>query len=220
MLTDTKQKFMTKTFAYTLGVIFLSFVTAVFGAHHFPAVARMGWIGTIVLTIAWFIVIYGTQVIAPKSTILGQIGLCLVGIIAGLFMVSIFVYVPMIFILQALISSILLFLMLIFVGLLTPFDLSRLSTILYTTLFVIIIVSLVNVFIFHSSLLSLVISIVSVIIFSIFTARDAQYLNKLSNAINDSNMDGLAINGAMQLFLDFYNIFLSILNIILEMQRD
>lgn len=220
MITDTKQKFMTKTFAYTLGVIILSFVTAIFGAHHFPAVARMGWVGTIVLTIAWFVVIYGTQVIAPKSTILGQIGLCLVGIIAGLFMVSIFVYVPMVFIMQALISSILLFVMLIFVGLLTPFDLSRLSTILYTTLFVIIIVSLVNVFIFHSSIIALVVSIVSVIIFSIFTARDAQYLNQLSDSVSDYNMDGLAINGSMQLFLDFYNIFLSILNIIIELQRD
>lgn len=83
-------------------------------------------------------------------------------------------------------------------------------------LLAIIIVSLLNVFLFHSGMLRLIISIGSLLVFSVFTARDVQYLNQLSEYVTNENINGFAISGALELFVDFYNIFLDVLDIIMS----
>lgn len=215
-LAKTKQSFMTRTFAYTLGIIVLAFATAVYGAQHLPQFAHMKWVGALVLGIAWFAIVTITQKVAMKSAIFGFIGLVASGILSGLLMVSIFTYVPSIYIIQALVSSGILFFLLVMIGITTSYDLSEISHILMIALLAIIIVSLLNVFLFHSGMLSLIISIGSLLVFSVFTARDVQYLNQLSEYVNDENINGFAISGALELFVDFYNIFLDILNIIMD----
>lgn len=207
---------MTRTYAYTLGMIVLAFMTAIYGAQHLPQFAHMKWVGALVLGIAWFVVVIITQKIAMKSAIYGFIGLVASGILSGLLMVSIFTYVPSIYIIQALISSGVLFFLLVMIGITTSYDLSKISHVLMIALLAIIIVSLLNVFLFHSGMLRLIISIGSLLVFSVFTARDVQYLNQLSEYVTNENINGFAISGALELFVDFYNIFLDVLDIIMS----
>lgn len=207
---------MTRTYAYTLGMIVLAFMTAIYGAQHLPQFAHMKWVGALVLGIAWFVVVIITQKVAMKSAIFGFIGLVASGILSGLLMVSIFTYVPSIYIIQALISSGVLFLLLVMIGITTSYDLSKISHVLMIALLAIIIVSLLNVFLFHSGMLRLIISIGSLLVFSVFTARDVQYLNQLSECVTNENINGFAISGALELFVDFYNIFLDVLDIIMS----
>lgn len=207
---------MTRTYAYTLGIIVLAFMTAIYGAQHLPQFAHMKWVGALVLGIAWFVVVIITQKIAMKSAIFGFIGLVASGILSGLLMVSIFTYVPSIYIIQALVSSGVLFFLLVMIGITTSYDLSKISHVLMIALLAIIIVSLLNVFLFHSGMLRLIISIGSLLVFSVFTARDVQYLNQLSEYVTNENINGFAISGALELFVDFYNIFLDVLDIIMS----
>lgn len=207
---------MTRTYAYTLGIIVLAFMTAIYGAQHLPQFAHMKWVGALVLGIAWFVVVIITQKVAMKSAIFGFIGLVASGILSGLLMVSIFTYVPSIYIIQALVSSGVLFFLLVMIGITTSYDLSKISHILVIALLAIIIVSLLNVFLFHSGMLRLIISIGSLLVFSVFTARDVQYLNQLSEYVTNENINGFAISGALELFVDFYNIFLDVLDIIMS----
>lgn len=207
---------MTRTYAYTLGIIVLAFMTAIYGAQHLPQFAHLKWVGALVLGIAWFVVVIITQKVAMKSAIFGFIGLVASGILSGLLMVSIFTYVPSIYIIQALVSSGVLFFLLVMIGITTSYDLSKISHILMIALLAIIIVSLLNVFLFHSGMLRLIISIGSLLVFSVFTARDVQYLNQLSEYVTNENINGFAISGALELFVDFYNIFLDVLDIIMS----
>lgn len=207
---------MTRTYAYTLGIIVLAFMTAIYGAQHLPQFAHMKWVGALVLGIAWFVVVIITQKVAMKSAIFGFIGLVASGILSGLIMVSIFTYVPSIYIIQALVSSGVLFFLLVMIGITTSYDLSKISHVLMITLLAIIIVSLLNVFLFHSGMLRLIISIGSLLVFSVLTARDVQYLNQLSEYVTNENINGFAISGALELFVDFYNIFLDVLDIIMS----
>lgn len=215
-LAKTKQSFMTRTYAYTLGIIVLAFMTAIYGAQHLPQFAHMKWVSALILGIAWFVVVIITQKVAMKSAIFGFIGLVASGILSGLLMVSIFTYVPSIYIIQALVSSGVLFFLLVMIGITTSYDLSKISHILMIALLAIIIVSLLNVFLFHSGMLRLIISIGSLLVFSVFTARDVQYLNQLSEYVTNENINGFAISGALELFVDFYNIFLDVLDIIMS----
>lgn len=207
---------MTRTYAYTLGIIVLAFMTAIYGAQHLPQFAHMKWVGALVLGIAWFVVVIITQKVAMKSAIFGFIGLVASGILSGLLMVSIFTYVPSIYIIQALVSSGVLFFLLVMIGITTSYDLSKISHVLMIALLAIIIVSLLNVFLFHSGMLRLIISIGSLLVFSVLTARDVQYLNQLSEYVTNENINGFAISGALELFVDFYNIFLDVLDIIMS----
>ena len=66
----------------------------------------------------------------------------------------------------------------------------------------------------HSSTMSYIISIVGVLIFTGLTAWDTQQVKQLSASNLDPALaDKLATMGAMNLYLDFINLFLFILRI-------
>ncbi len=95
-------------------------------------------------------------------------------------------------------------------GFLTNIDLSKYSTILFMGLIGIIIASLVNIFIGNTTL-ELIISWVTVGLFVGMTAYDVQKIKRLLDyGVNQNNM---AIVGALELYLDFINIFISLLRI-------
>ena len=101
-------------------------------------------------------------------------------------------------------------------GYTTGKDLSRLGGFLFMGLIGIIIAGLVNLF-FASTLVSFVISCITVLVFVGFTAYDTQQLKQeyLSNGnvYGFSSQTRSSIYGALQLYLDFINIFVSLLEI-------
>lgn len=96
-------------------------------------------------------------------------------------------------------------------GYFTKSDLSKMGSFLIMALIGLIIASVVNIFV-ASSTLDWIISFVGVLIFVGLTAWDTQQVKRLSAMNMDPAMqDKLATMGAMNLYLDFINLFLYLL---------
>ena len=96
-------------------------------------------------------------------------------------------------------------------GYYTKMDLSKFGTFLLMALLAIIIASLLNVFIFKSASFDLGLNIIGILIFMGIMAYDVQNIKRLY-AMNPNN-ENLAILGALELYLDFINVFIRLLEI-------
>ena len=98
-------------------------------------------------------------------------------------------------------------------GYTTRSDLTGFGSFLFMGLIGIIIASLVNMFL-HSSAMNWVISVIGVIIFTGLTAYDTQKIKEMYVAGEDGTVAGRkAIFGALELYLDFLNLFLMLLRL-------
>lgn len=100
-------------------------------------------------------------------------------------------------------------------GYTTKKDLSGWGTFLYMALFGLIIASVVNIFILKSGIGSLVISAIGVLIFAGFTAYDTQKLKTTYYQLggNETAMSVATSYGALELYLDFINLFIFLLRL-------
>ena len=100
------------------------------------------------------------------------------------------------------------------IGYVTKKDMSAMGRFFLMSLIGIILISVVNFFI-GSTTLMYVISIISVFVFSGLTAYDVQRLKKMyeSAALSPDMYEKVAIMGALSLYLDLINLFLSLLRI-------
>ena len=98
-------------------------------------------------------------------------------------------------------------------GYTTKRDLAGFGSFLFMGLIGLIIASLVNLF-FQNSMFSLVLSAIGVLIFTGLTAWDTQQIKEIYYEADDVAVMGRkAIMGALRLYLDFINLFLSLLRI-------
>lgn len=100
-------------------------------------------------------------------------------------------------------------------GYITKIDLGRVGTFCFMALIGLIIAQLVNIFIVKSDLGFTILSGIAVLIFSGLTAYDTQKI-KETNVLGDEGSDEdqkQAINGALELYLDFINLFLNLLRL-------
>ena len=105
-------------------------------------------------------------------------------------------------------------------GYFTKSDLSKMGTYLMMALFGLIIASVVNIF-WANSTMEWIISIVGVLIFTGLTAWDTQQIKRLAAGnFEPALADKLATMGAMNLYLDFINLFLFLLRIFGGGSRD
>lgn len=100
------------------------------------------------------------------------------------------------------------------VGYTTKTDLTSMGKILFMALVGIIIASVVNMFV-HSSGFDLIISYVGVLVFVGLTAYDTQKIKQMCQMAPDAGESAqkLALLGALELYLDFINLFLYLLRI-------
>lgn len=99
------------------------------------------------------------------------------------------------------------------IGATTKKDLSNLGMICIVGLFGIIIASIVNMFL-KSSGMDYVISIIGVVIFTGLTAYDVQKIKKMAATNVGYHPMVLGLYGAMELYLDFINLFLYLLRLL------
>ena len=104
-------------------------------------------------------------------------------------------------------------------GYMTDRDLSRIGSMLMMALFGLIIAMLVNIFL-GSSTLDWIISIAGVLIFVGLTAWDTQQMKLIAQATDHDTANRLAVLGALNLYLDFINLFLFLLRIFGGSSRD
>jgi hypothetical protein len=97
-------------------------------------------------------------------------------------------------------------------GYTTKRDLSPMGSFLIMGVFGIIIASLVNLIFIHSSALQFGVAILTVLIFAGLTAWDTQAIKEMYYASDDHEVaTKKSVNGALMLYLDFINIFQSLL---------
>ena len=98
-------------------------------------------------------------------------------------------------------------------GYTTQRDLSAMGSFLMMGLFGIIIASVVNIFL-ASSGLDWIISVIGVLVFAGLTAYDTQKIKEMYDINDDGTVAGRkAVMGALQLYLDFINLFLFLLRL-------
>lgn len=129
--------------------------------------------------------------------------------ITGLTFSSIFVVYNISSIIYVFLATSLIMLAMAAAGNFMKADLTKIGTILFVGLIGVILATIVNLFI-GSSELMFAATIISIIVFVIYVAYDVQKIKQLEDIIPEEN---LAIYGALQLYLDFINIFIDLLRL-------
>ena len=120
----------------------------------------------------------------------------------------------------AFVSSSAVFITMAFYGTVTKRDLTRAGSHAMAALIALIIATIVNMFL-RSAAITYIFSYIAVIIFVVLTAWDAQKMKAIYvNYGHEVSMTGLAIQGALQLYLDFVNLFIQFLQIFGMSNRD
>lgn len=99
-------------------------------------------------------------------------------------------------------------------GYTTKMDLTRFGSILYMFLIGVVIASVVNIFM-HSPMMSFLIDIVGLLVFTGLTAYDMQKIKTMgeSASMGEESTKKLMLMGALNLYLDFINMFLFLLRL-------
>ena len=136
-------------------------------------------------------------------------------VVMGLSMSTIFIRFGMGSIAQTFFATAAAFAGLSLYGYTTKKDLSGFGTFLIMGLIGIIVAMLLNAFIFKSPALMLAISIVGVLVFAGLTAYDTQKIKSMYFYVRGTDMMGkTVIMGALNLYLDFVNMFTFLLNLL------
>jgi uncharacterized protein len=127
----------------------------------------------------------------------------------GLSFATIFAMFNMGSIVSAFMSAAILFGVMSFYGYFTKKNLDSIGQYMFVGLIAIIIASIVNIFI-GSTVMQMVISAIAVIVFLGLTAYDTQRIREMVSVDNDGKAE---VMGALSLYLDFINLFLSLLQL-------
>ncbi|CAI2590303.1 Inner membrane protein YbhL [Apilactobacillus kunkeei] len=204
-------RFLTKTYGWmTLSVLISGIVAYIVGGtlhiafSGFPAIIGM---------ILWFVLAFATQSMAMRNAFAGFIMLVVFSSLTGGLFSYIFMMYSSTAIAEAFFTTTIDFAVMAFIGLTTKKNLDKIGTQAMAALIALIIVSIINMFL-HNPLFDLFISFIAVIIFTAFTAYDSQKIKESFNEYgSEVSENGLAISGAMVLYLDFINLFLNLLSI-------
>ncbi|HFI0577935.1 TPA: Bax inhibitor-1/YccA family protein [Streptococcus suis] len=119
----------------------------------------------------------------------------------------------------AFLSAALMFAIMAVIGMTTKKNLSGMAQALRAALWGILIASVINIFL-RSSGISFAMSIVSVLVFSGLIAYDNQRIRNVFEQTGGNVQNGWVVSMALQLYLDFVNLFLNLLRIFGTMNRD
>lgn len=180
-----------------------------------PAMIRMVYSSFNLILIIELIVVIAFSALRNKvSPLVAKILFITYSAISGLTLSSIFLVYKIESVGLVFLSAAVMFGLLALYGYITKQDLSSLGKILIFALLAIVVMSLINIFVGNESF-GIFISIVSVVIFLGLTAWDMQALKAMYNyySSDEKELSKMAIYGALDLYLDFINIFLSLLNL-------
>lgn len=164
----------------------------------------------ILIIIELVLVVYLSARIHKMQVTTARVVFILYSFVSGLTFGSIFIVFKMSSIMLIFLITAILFGIFALIGRFTKLDLTKAGTILLMMLLGIVICTFVNVFLKNDTL-DLFVSYISIIVFLGFTAYDMQKIKMLSYEFDDE--DKIAIIGALELYLDFINIFIDLLRI-------
>lgn len=164
----------------------------------------------IIIIAELLIVIFLSARIQKMNPLTAKLSFLLYSIVTGLTLSIIFVAFEITSIIYVFIITAFVFLLFALLGYFTKIDLSKYSTLLLMGLIGLIITTIVNIFL-NNTLLDIILNWVGIIIFVGLIAYDIQKIKRYELIIDDQ--DKAAILGALDLYLDFINIFLRLLSL-------
>ena len=167
----------------------------------------------IFIILEFILVIVLSLRIMKMSPTSAKICFILYSFVSGLTFSSIFVVYELSSVMYVFLLSSAIFGIMAFIGYKTNTDLSKVGFYLMMGLIAVIVVSIINVFVGNSTL-EIILCIVCLLLFLGITAYDVQKIKALETS--GLPEDNLAIYGALQLYLDFINIFLDLLRLFAE----
>ncbi len=207
-------RFFTKVYLWMFIGLLLSSISAYFTFVN-PAMNSFVYSSFgLILTIELIVVITFSLLRRKVSPMGAKIMFIVYSIISGLTLSSIFIVYKLSSIMVVFLSAAIMFGLLALYGYFTNQDLTSFGKLLMFGLLAVIIMSIINIFVTSQSF-DITISIISIIIFLGLTAWDMQNLKRIYYYYeNDSvALDKSAIYGALDLYLDFINIFLDLLRL-------
>ncbi|WP_283604474.1 Bax inhibitor-1/YccA family protein [Ligilactobacillus salivarius] len=209
--------FMAKMYGFMAGAVAISAVTAylisnVYQVQALTFFANNRWAvwGILILQV---VLVMSMSFKADRSPAMSLTGLGLYSVLEGLFFGLIVQVYSSQDVTMAFVSATVMFIVLALMGTNTKKDLSGIGRQAMAALIALIIVMIINIFL-KSSIITMAFSFIGVIIFAALIAWDSQRFRQMyiqyGNQINTTN---LAIMGALQLYLDFVNLFIQLLNI-------
>ena len=164
----------------------------------------------IIIIVELLIVIFLSARIQKMNPLTAMISFVLYSVVTGLTLSIVFVMFEMSSIIYIFLITAFVFLIFALLGYFTKIDLSKYSTIFLMGLFGIIISNIVNIFL-NNATFDIILSWIGVVLFVGLVAYDIQKIKRYGEIIDDDNK--IAIIGALDLYLDFINIFLRLLNL-------
>lgn len=156
------------------------------------------------------VVIWLSARISKMQPMMAKILFCLYSFLTGLTFSSVFVVYHITSIIAVFGITSLLFLIFALIGKYTNIDLTKIGVYLFMILLGTIICSIINMFV-KSGGFDLVLTIICLVVFLIYVAYDVQMIKKRRYQMLDD--ENFAVYGALQLYLDFINIFLRLLQL-------
>ena len=207
-----KDNLISKTFLWMCFGLLITFITGYFVAHNEVMLENIygGWGYWIFVIVELLLVIVLSARIMRMKPATAKVCFLLYSFVSGLTFALIFVYYAIDSIMIIFLVAAIIFAVMAIIGYTTNVDLTRIGTYLFFALVAVLVVALINIFI-GSSMLAMIISIVCVLIFIGITAYDVQKIKALENS--GLPKENLAIYGALDLYLDFINLFIHLLSI-------
>ena len=214
MNNEKMQSFFTKVYLWMFIGLLVSAGVSYYTSINKELLSLLASSYIFVVLIEFGVVIALTALIKKVSPTVAKILFIIYSALNGFTLASIFMVYKLDSIVMIFLGAALLFILLAIYGYVTKTDLTKFGKVLFIGLIAIIIMSIINMFVGGSSFGS-VIAIISIMIFLGLTAYDMQKLERIYYSYeNDANMlDKIAIYGALDLYLDFINIFIELLRL-------
>ena len=202
-------KTLSKVFTWMFIGLLITFITGYYVSLNEFALARIfsGYTYIFIAIIEFILVIYLSARITKMSPTTARICFLLYSFITGITFGAIFIVYEITSIIYTFLITAIVFGLCELIGKTTKMDLTKMGSYLIIGLIGVILCSIVNIFL-KSSGFELILSIITIIIFLGLTAYDIQKIQRLEGIIPEEN---LPIYGALELYLDFINIFIELL---------
>ena len=206
---------LSKVFGWMFVGLLVTFLTG-YGVSLYPNMLINifgSWLLLILILLEFGLVIFLSARCFKMKPITAKISFLLYSFISGLTFSNIFIMFEMSSIISVFLITAVIFGLFALIGYKTNMNLGKMGTYLMMGLLGCIICSIVNLF-FQNSMFDTVLSIIIIIVFIGYTAFDVQKIKKIVGSNPALPEDNIAIYGALELYLDFVNLFLELLNLI------
>ncbi len=205
---------MSKSFIWMFIGLLVTFLTGFAVSHNETMIINIFRNSTywVLCVVELILVIFLSAKVRTMGKNTARIFFILYSFVSGLTFSSIFIAYKLTSILFVFLLAAVIFLIFGLIGYYTKLDLTKWGTYLMMALIAVIICFIVNIFTANETF-DFVLSVICILIFIGFTAYDVQKIKALAEE-EDIPEDNLSIISALNLYLDYINIFLHLLSII------